>query len=106
MATNDVITLVLAGGAGVVLGAAFFGGLWWTVRRGLSAKRPAVWFLGSFLVRAAILLAGFWLVAGGHWDRLLACLFGFFIARFLATLLTGTMSACRNAPTEETGHAS
>ena len=39
-----LLTLVLAWVAGVVLGAIFFGGLWWTVRKGVSSKRPALWF--------------------------------------------------------------
>ena len=37
--------------AGLVLGAIFFGGLWWTVRKGLSSQQPALWFLGSMLLR-------------------------------------------------------
>jgi hypothetical protein len=41
MPMNETAILVLSGGAGVLLGALFFGGLWWTVRRGLSSKRPA-----------------------------------------------------------------
>jgi F1F0 ATPase subunit 2 len=28
-------------GTRVLLGVIFFGGLWWTVRKGLSSKRPA-----------------------------------------------------------------
>ena len=31
---SDAAMLALAGCAGMLLGAAFFGGLWWTVRRG------------------------------------------------------------------------
>ena len=38
MAMNDMLTLVLAGVAGGILGAIFFGGLWWTVRKGGSSK--------------------------------------------------------------------
>jgi hypothetical protein len=41
---NETVILVLAGSAGVLLGVFFFGGLWWTVRRGLSSKRPALCF--------------------------------------------------------------
>jgi F-type H+-transporting ATPase subunit a len=71
---NETVILVLAGSAGVLLGVFFFGGLWWTVRRGLLSKRPASLFLGSLLLRTSIILAGFYVVSGGHWDRLLACL--------------------------------
>ena len=103
---NDLLTLALAGVAGIVLGALFFGGLWWTVRRALSSKRPALWCLGSFLVRAGIVLAGFYVVAGGHWERLLAGLLGFVIARYLVTRLAGPPAALHNTPAKETGHAS
>ena len=44
---NETVILVLVGGAGVLLGVFFFGGLWWTVRRGVSSNRPALWFLGK-----------------------------------------------------------
>ena len=59
---NETLTLVLALVAGVVLGAMFFGGLWWTVRKGVSSKQPALWFLGSLLLRMGIALAGFYFV--------------------------------------------
>ena len=68
--------------AGVLLGAVFFGGLWWTVRKGVSSKRPALWFFGSLLLRMSIALAGFYFVSGGHWERLLVCLLGFVVARY------------------------
>jgi F1F0 ATPase subunit 2 len=51
---NETLTLVLASVAGVLLGALFFGGLWWTVQKGLSSKRSALWFLGSLLLRMSI----------------------------------------------------
>jgi len=38
---NETATLVLSWVAGAALGAIFFGGLWWTVRKGMSAKQPA-----------------------------------------------------------------
>lgn len=85
---NEAVILVLAGGAGVLLGLVFFGGLWWTVRRGLSSKRPALWFFGSLLLRTGIALAGFYLIAHSHWERLLVCLPGFVMARVIVTRLT------------------
>jgi len=85
---NETLTLVLASVAGGVLGAIFFGGLWWTVSKGASSRRPALWFFGSLLLRMSIALAGFYVVAGGHWERLLLCLLGFVIARVVVTWLT------------------
>ncbi len=85
---NNSFLLMLAGLAGLLLGAIFFGGLWWTVRKGLTAKQPALWFLGSTLLRMGIALAGFYFVGRGDWKRLLACLAGFVVARFFVTWLT------------------
>ena len=85
---NETLALVLALVTGVVLGAMFFGGLWWTVRKGVSSKQPAFWFFGSLLLRTSIALAGFCFIARGHWERLLVCLLGFVIARLIVTQLT------------------
>jgi F1F0 ATPase subunit 2 len=102
---SEAVTLVLAGGAGLLLGAAFFGGLWYTVRRGVPSKRPALWFLGSLLLRTSLVLAGFYFVAGDHWSRLLASLLGFIIARSVATRLAGPPVAPNIHPVESAGHA-
>jgi len=67
--------------AGLVLGAIFFGGLWWTVRRGLASPCPALWFTASLSLRMAVAVTGFYFVAGSDWRRLLVCLAGFTIAR-------------------------
>jgi len=85
---NETAILMLAVGAGVLLGALFFGGLWWTVRRGLASKRPALWFFGSLLLRTSIALVGFYFIARGHWERLLVCLLGFVMARLIVTRLS------------------
>ena len=105
MTMNEALILVLAWVAGVLLGAVFFGGLWWTVRKGVSSQRPALWFFGSLLLRVSIALAGFYIVSGGHWERLLACLLGFVIARFLVTRLTGPPVGRHNSPAKEASHA-
>jgi len=81
-------TLGLACLAGGALGAIFFGGLWWTLAKGLASSRPAQWFLASLLLRMGIVLTGFYFVAGGHWERLVACLLGFLAARLVGMRLT------------------
>jgi F1F0 ATPase subunit 2 len=87
---NDGLSLVLALVTGALLGAIFFGGLWWTVRKGFSSEQPALWFFGSLLLRTGITLAGFYFIARGHWERLLVCLLGFVLARLVVTRLTRT----------------
>jgi F1F0 ATPase subunit 2 len=76
--------------AGVLLGAMFFGGLWWTVRKGMSSKQPALVFFGSLLLRMSIALAGFYLMARVSWESVLVCLLGFVMARLIVTRLTRT----------------
>lgn len=85
---NDPLTLILACAAGVALGTIFFGGLWWTIRKGVTSPRPAIFFLTSVVLRMAIALVGFYFVSGGQWQRLLACLLGFVAARLAVTWLT------------------
>ncbi|MFZ2235763.1 MAG: ATP synthase subunit I [Dokdonella sp.] len=77
--------MLLVGALGFVLGLIFFGGLWWTIRRMLHSPRPALWMLGSLVLRMGIVLTGFWLIAGHDWKRMLVCLAGFFIARLVLT---------------------
>jgi F1F0 ATPase subunit 2 len=103
---TDTLTLAWALGMGVALGSVFFGGLWWTVRKGAVCQRPALLFLSSFLLRTSIALAGLFFVAGGHWDRLLACLLGFVVARLIVTKLTGPPVVPGTIPAKEVGHAS
>jgi F1F0 ATPase subunit 2 len=105
MAMNETVIQILGGGAGFLLGVFFFGGLWWTVRRGLSSKRPAFWFLGSLLLRTSIVLAGIYLVSGGRWHLMLACLLGFVIARFVVTWLAGPPVEHHDPVAKEAGHA-
>lgn len=82
---NEALRLAPAVAVGVLLGAIFFGGLWWTVVRGVASGWAALWFLGSLLLRTGIVLSGFYFVAAGDWKRLLASLAGFVLARLAAT---------------------
>lgn len=88
MTSSEVLVLFLTASVGLMLGGIFFGGLWWTVRNGINAKQPGLWFLGSIIVRMTIVMAGFYFVGGGQWDRLLSCLLGFIAARSIVVWLT------------------
>ena len=90
---NNFLALLFSVFAGVLLGAVFFGGLWFTVRRGLTSRQPALWFLGSMLLRTAIAVSGFYFVMHGDWQRLVACLAGFLLARVCVLRLTRHVSA-------------
>jgi F1F0 ATPase subunit 2 len=85
---NEILALAFAWLAGAALGAVFFGGLWWTVHKGLSSQQPVAWFAGSLLLRMTITLGGFYLVMGSCWQRLLLCSLGFIMARLLVSWTT------------------
>jgi F1F0 ATPase subunit 2 len=85
---NEPLCLAFALAAGMLLGTFFFGGLWWTVNKGVSSRRPALWFFGSMLLRTCIVVLGFYFILGDDWKRLLAGLIGFIVARLIVTRLT------------------
>lgn len=77
---HEALLLAVAWAGGALLSALFFGGLWWTVRKGVTSKHPGLWFAGSVIVRMSAAVAGFCVVSGGRSERLLLCLLGFFMA--------------------------
>jgi F1F0 ATPase subunit 2 len=95
---NNLPALWVAALFGAMFGALFFGGLWWTVQKGLVSNHPALWLFGSTLLRTGLVLAGFFFVASGDWRKLLACLLGFFIARIVITRLTRISMKGPDAP--------
>lgn len=100
---SEAVLLLLPLTGGLLLGLFFYGGLWWTVRKGLGSSRPALWFLASYLVRMGMAMAGFYTLCGGHWPRLLTCLLGFIAARFLVMWLCKI--AGPGGPAPEVDHA-
>lgn len=101
---SELLSLVAALIAGIMLGAFFFGGLWWTVRKGMTSERVALWFLGSMLLRTSVVVLGFYFVLGDDWRRLVAGLFGFVAARLLVIRLTRT-AAKPNPFAQDASHA-
>jgi F1F0 ATPase subunit 2 len=85
---NEVLVLAPPLAAGLLLGAFFFGGLWWTVVKGVSSPRPALWFFTSMLLRMSVTLTGFYVVGGEDWRRWSVCLLGFVLARLAVKWLT------------------
>jgi len=84
--------------AGGVLGGIFFGGLCWTVRRAATSPTPGRWFLGSMLLRTAIVLAGFYLVGAGQPARIGLCLLGFLLARAVVLRITKPAATVMEPP--------
>lgn len=101
MAETLLLLLALAGG--LMLGVFFYGGLLWTVQRGLGSPRPALRFLASYLLRTGIAMAGFYALSD-RWPKLLMCLLGFLAARSLVMRLYKT-AAPGSPVVRECGHA-
>ena len=102
---NETLMMALAWVFGAVLGVVFFGGLWWTIRKSLYSKRPALWIFGSLLLRMGIVAAGFYLFSERHWERLLLCLLGFIAARFGVIRLTRPSRQSQAPPAQEPTYA-
>lgn len=77
---NDLLVAVLCG---VVIGAGYFAGLWWTVGRIRTSRRPGLLVFSSFLVRAGLTVSALYLILGACWERLLLSLLGFLLVRSL-----------------------
>jgi F1F0 ATPase subunit 2 len=84
---SETLSLAPAFVLGLLLGVFFFGGLWYTVRRGVVSKEPVLWFFGSLILRICITLTGFYYISGNQLERLIVCLIGFGAARIIVRRL-------------------
>jgi F1F0 ATPase subunit 2 len=92
--TGDIPAIAGAALLGVLLGLAFFWGLWLTVDGLDRSRRPAVRMFVSLVLRFSAALAVFYLLAKyAGWPHLIAAALGFALAR----LLTVQRSARRRA---------
>lgn len=84
---TEIITWVLAALGGAVLGLFYFAGLWFTLRRLPGHPHPALWVIGSFILRLAVSLAGFYVILGSdrNLTRLGIALLAFLAARVALT---------------------
>ena len=85
---NKIIVLFSVFVAGLLLGAFFFGGLWWTTKKALISKSPMIWFFSSLVIRLGITLVVLYFISRNHWERMLICLLGFIIARIIIVRIT------------------
>ena len=72
---------------GLLLGAVYFAGLWWTVARVDRWRRPGRALALSFVLRAAVLLAGVYLLARAGIGPLAFGLLGLLVARVTLSLV-------------------
>ena len=76
-------SLLLSLAVGFIAGLFFFGALYWTVRRIPHVQRPGLLLAVSFIVRTAVVLGIFYLIMDSTWQRLIAAVLGFIVARFV-----------------------
>lgn len=101
---NSVLYPIWALVVGLFLGTLFFGGLWFTVKKTVTSKMPALLVLGSFIIRVGITLAGFYFIGLGNWKILVICLIGFIIARFVVIFYTKSIDENKLPLKKEDAH--
>lgn len=90
MTPNAMLMIVLMFAAGMALGALYFAGLWQTVKRLPQTEGRGLLLLVSLVARLSVLFAVFYfLLQGGHWERLAAALIGFVVMRKILTVRLG-----------------
>ena len=101
---SEALRLALAAAAGFLLGAGYFAGLWWTVRKLNQSTAPGALVLVSFLLHNALVAAGFVLASGRTWQGIVACLLGFVAARLLVVrALAQRIDAPEETPEDDGG---
>jgi len=85
MTESIAFNVSIAFAAGLLLGLFYFGSLWMTVQGLVKVKKPALLSFVSFFIRTGLTLTGFFFVMSGHWERALACMFGFLVMRKILT---------------------
>ncbi|MEI6286747.1 MAG: ATP synthase subunit I [Bacillota bacterium] len=83
--------VALSVSAGVIAGAVFFGGLWWTVRRVAHVQRVALFLGASFALRAAVMLLALYFSCDNDIIRMAGFLVGFFVVRVIAVRRKGSV---------------
>ena len=78
---TDWLFLGVAFLVGLALGGFYFEVLWRTVQRLPAHPKPELLMLKSLGLRLAVVLPGFYLIMSGRWERLIACIVGFFLMR-------------------------
>ena len=68
---------------GIGLGGVYFAGLWETVRKLPDVEKPVRRIALSYALRMTLVLAGFYFVMQGEWERLAAAMVGFLLMREL-----------------------
>ena len=88
----QIAPVLIGFSGGLALGWGYFGGLWWTVRRLTSARRPGLLFAASFVIRTGLVIGGLFVLAAGGWMSMAAALVGLLAMRVVLTRRWGPPS--------------
>jgi F1F0 ATPase subunit 2 len=82
---TELLGWLLAAVGGALLGLFYYAGLWFTLRRLPEQAHPALWVFGSFTLRLAVSMTGFYFILGPDRSlpRLGVALLTFILARVL-----------------------
>jgi F1F0 ATPase subunit 2 len=83
--TSEISGLAAAFVLGATAGAMYLWALWLSVLQLSRSRHGGLWLLASAGLRIAALLAAFYWIGDGRWERLVACTLGFFAVRVVAT---------------------
>lgn len=81
---KSMLQLIIPFLGGTATGLVNYLGLWQTVQMVTAFRRPLLLIMLSMLGRTVACLAIFYLLMDHRWERLLACLAGFFLVRVIA----------------------
>jgi F1F0 ATPase subunit 2 len=90
---NPVLLLLMSFLGGALLGVFYFNSLWKTVKKVTDEGRQGMFMITGYFIRTGIVLAGFYLIMSGRWERMVAALAGFIIAREIMKRVFGAEKA-------------
>ena len=86
---GEPLYLIISFSVGMALGAFYFLSLWKTLQKISDAKNPGFLLVGSYILRTSVVIVGFYLIMGGHWQRVVVALLGFVLMRMILTRRLG-----------------
>lgn len=86
---NTAIYFVAAFLGGMVLGAFYFLNLWKTVKKVTDGQGKGSSLIVDFFIRISVVLAGFYIIMSGRWERMAIALLGFIIMREILKHILG-----------------
>ncbi len=90
---SPVFLLVLSFFGGALLGAFYFNSLWNTVKKVTDEGKQGMFLLTGYFLRTGVVLAGFYIIMSGRWERVVAALAGFILMREIMKRVLGRQKA-------------